>query len=174
VRLRLSLFLCALIPSAFAPGAVTIETRGQAELVARRHAIDAATADLRVQADALRVTPRENLGDWVATRPQMRTAVDQVLRDAQVTENEARGGEWHVTLAVTVGEINEALRSSLRRGLAEDADQTLTAHGSAPIRWASGQTETPRRPAPANLPPEAPSGGPFSAPPQYSRQGVPQ
>jgi hypothetical protein len=124
-----------LTASSLGAGTVEITTLGQAQLVARRHALDEAVEELRVQAETLRATEEWSLGQWLESRPEVALAVDQALRDAAVVVNKPAEGRWHVTLQISVGVLNETLRSSLRRGLRDDADGRLRAHGSSPIPW---------------------------------------
>lgn len=154
--MRGALAALLLIAAGSLPAAsVTVRTRGQAELVARRHAIDAAVAELTVRADGLRVTPSLTLGDWMATHPREQEALDQALRDARLTVDEAREGQWHVRMEITVAEINEALGPALRRGLAEGDDLVIAGEGAAAIPWGHGAAE-PSPPPPAPPPATGP------------------
>ncbi|MBN1475403.1 hypothetical protein JXA47_01475 [Candidatus Sumerlaeota bacterium] len=157
--IRFPLILLPLIPLALPAATVSIETRGQAQLVARRHAIDAAVADLRVQARALLVRGEETLGEWLEAHPgDPPLLLEQALRDAEVILDEPSDGRWSVTLAVSVSALNEALEPVLSRGLAADETLRLRGRGSAPIRWGSLDANvTDRPPAPLNLPLELPT-----------------
>jgi hypothetical protein len=157
--IRISLILLLLIAAAMPAATVSIETRGQAQLVARRHAIDAAVADLRVRAHELIVRGEETLGEWLEAHPgDPPLLLEQALRDAEVVFDEPADGRWSVTLAVSVSAINEALEPVLRRGLAAEENLRLRGRGSAPIHWGSLDANvTDRPPAPLNLPLELPA-----------------
>jgi hypothetical protein len=156
--IRSTLILLTVLAGMLPAATVSIETRGQAQLVARRHAIDAAVADLSVQAHELLARGEETLGEWLEAHPgDPPLLLEQALRDAEVIFDEPSDGRWSVTLAVSVSAINEALEPVLRRGLAEEETLRLRGRGSAPIRWGSLDANvTDRPPASLNLPLESP------------------
>ncbi len=149
---RAALIALTLAALPTAAGTVDVETRGQAQIVARRQAIDRAVADLATQSASLEVRADTTLGQWLATRPDEALRVAQALRDATVLRDEPASGEWCITLALTVADLNDALQSRLRRGLAEDDARRLTGRGAVPIPWRGRGVNTVSRPSPSASP----------------------
>jgi hypothetical protein len=156
----LALALCAAASFA-AP--LEIATRGQAQLVARRHAIDEAVANLQEQVMALEVQSGVTLAQWVEARPDAMTDVTRALRGADLTLDDPSQGRWRVEMELTVEDLNTALESRLRRGLTADPERRLRAEGSAAIAWEGADVNVPV-PTSSSPPPEEVAEAPAPAP----------
>jgi hypothetical protein len=137
----LTLTLVAAATAAAAP--LEIATRGQAQVVARRHAIDAAVASLTESASKLSVRSSETLGAWMISHPGAAPEVTQLLRDARMVRDEPADGQWHVTLDLSVETLRNALDGMVRNPFPDEPNQRLAGSGSAPIPWSADNVNDP-------------------------------
>lgn len=132
---RLALILTLIATGAFAQvEPLDIQTRGQAQIVARRHARDDAEAQMLTELGLILIG-EQPLSEWLANHPDADLAIRRAIRRAEVTTDDAESGMWVIGLEVPISDIRDALPASVRDDTETTGTRALTARGRAPIPW---------------------------------------